>query len=715
MPMPNATQSNPQASRLLAGDVPVEQLAQLGIKEGWRPRAIYQAHRWFARRFSSAFRGLLVADAVSSTDDFWQQYHRGTSYDGKTVFDPFVGGGTSVVEAQRLGASVIGVDIDPVACAITRFETAAESAPELTEVLESLKASVGQRLARYYETRDSKGRERTVLHYFWVQRVACGECGKESDAHPHYQLAFEAQGTRQWIFCSGCGHIADIDKSRKTHDCPKCKVTTRIARGTVSHGEFCCPGCHHKEQLIEHAKRTKQPPRWHLFAMETIAPGVRRASLSERSFQLASDFDRSLFAHASQALDRFVSSPSGEKWLPRRKIPRQNRADDRLINYGYHRYSELFNSRQLLHLTQLGKAIREQPLRVRKALGLAYSDHLTTNCMMAHYAFGWRRLAPLFAIRAFRHVTRPVEINPWLDGIGRGTFPNSVRQVQRAIESCRRQDDLPLPRRMMVPDKGLPPTRKLGPAQILQGDSRRLTKLKSGSVDTVLTDPPYFDNIAYSELSDFFVPWLQLVGVLPRGSATTKPRQLNLAARGRGPAAAKTYEESLSECFTEIARVLKPNGRLIFTFQHRTARAWSCLHSAFSKAGFCVVQVLPLLGNSPAGPHVNDGTCAWDAVFVAVKGKPPSTACAGRLHARDVRDAQTHWRRWALRLFALPCAPFGAADRENFYRACLVAASLGMFRSKPGPIHSKSLEELLIGTPPKLKRRLKRGTTRCPT
>ena len=57
--------------------------------------------------------------------------------------------------------------------------------------------------------------------------------------------------------------------------------------------------------------------------------------------------------------------------------------------------------------------------------------------MLTHYAFGWRRLAPLFSIRAYRHVTRPVEINPWLDGTGRGTFPNAIRQVQRAIEFAR--------------------------------------------------------------------------------------------------------------------------------------------------------------------------------------------------------------------------------------------------------------------------------------
>jgi putative DNA methylase len=120
--------------------------------------------------------------------------------------------------------------------------------------------------------------------------------------------------------------------------------------------------------------------------------------------------------------------------VPQREVPREGRSDDRLIDYGYRAYHELFNPRQLLHLSCLAEAISATAGRVREALALAFSDHLATNCMMTYYAFGWRRLAPLFSIRAFRHVTRPVEINPWLDGTGRGTFPNAVRQVQRAID-----------------------------------------------------------------------------------------------------------------------------------------------------------------------------------------------------------------------------------------------------------------------------------------
>src|SRR3954453_7261734 len=96
-------------SLLDVGDLPVEQLAVLADREGRRPVPIYHAHRWFARRFSSAFRAILVAARLPQEADFWQAFYEGVDYSGLTILDPFVGGGTSVVEAARLGASSIGV------------------------------------------------------------------------------------------------------------------------------------------------------------------------------------------------------------------------------------------------------------------------------------------------------------------------------------------------------------------------------------------------------------------------------------------------------------------------------------------------------------------------------------------------------------------------------------------------------------------------------
>ena len=125
---------------------------------------------------------------------------------------------------------------------------------------------------------------------------------------------------------------------------------------------------------------------------------------------------------------------AGGSFAPSRAITTDGRSDARPQIHSFTRYRDLFNDRQLLHLSLLGQAIsRVEDPQSRKLLAPAFSKHLTTNCMYTAYAFGYRRISPMFAIHGFRHVTRPVEINPLLDGIGRGTFPNVLGKIAKAV------------------------------------------------------------------------------------------------------------------------------------------------------------------------------------------------------------------------------------------------------------------------------------------
>jgi adenine-specific DNA methylase len=681
-------------SLLDAGGLPVEQLALLAQREGRRPVAIYHAHRWFARRFSSAFRAVLVAALTPPDGDFWAGYYQGIDYAGLTVLDPFVGGGTSVVEAARLGASTIGVDIDPVACAITRFELNAAESDGLADALARLQQSVGGRLAPYYTTRGPQGECRRVLHGFWVQTVRCQGCRQALEAHPHFQLAFEAEGVRQWVFCRACHAVHELERSERFFKCRQCGEQTVIASGPVVHGDLVCPHCSTREPLIDVAGRTQSPPCWRLFALETIPAGVsRRVPMAQRSFQAATGADQERARAARRALRRRGLPAGGWRWVPDRQVPREGRSDDRLLDYGYRHYHQLFNPRQLLHLSRLAEAISATAVgRVREALALAFSDHLATNCMLTYYAFGWRRLAPLFSIRAFRHVSRPVEINPWLDGTGRGTFPNAVRQVQRAIDFARAPEVAHL-------DGGFVRSGSLGPVRgqtrhVIHGDSRVLARVKDRSVDLILTDPPYFDNIAYSELSDFFLPWLQAFGLIQPRNGRAPRMPANLAARSRGEEGLSTFQRGLTRCFAQMHRVLKDEGRLVFSYQHRTPEAWAALACALAEGGWVPVQVFPMLGNSTAGPHQHEGTITWDAVSVYRKGASrPGGAL--RVSRPTAGTAARHVRAWSSRVSGLAGAPFRAADRTNLWRACLVAAALGMFGAPRGP-GPRLLREVLV-------------------
>ncbi len=305
--------------------------------------------------------------------------------------------------------------------------------------------------------------------------------------------------------------------------------------------------------------------------------------------------------------------------------------------------------------------------------------------MLTNYAFGWRRLAPLFSVRAFRHVSRPVEVNPWLDGTGRGTFPNAVRAVQKAAVFAREPREPTLDggfRRCPVSTGNGGRTTRPPSVAVLHRSAEDLAGIADRSVDLVLTDPPYFDNIAYSELSDFYLPWLQLLGLAqPDGDGGPSGIVANLAAKTRSAAAVRQFADDLTVCLRETARVLKLEGRLVFTFQHQTAGAWVALGTALAGTGFRPIQIFPLLGDGRVGLHEHAGSSRWDAVFVATLGQ--NVANLGReeplnLSVGTYRAAMAHCESWVGRL-ATNSPRFEEADRRNFRSACLVAGALGLF------------------------------------
>src|SRR5919109_3440270 len=133
----------PRRTLLEAGDLPIEELAQLALREGQATSPLYRAHRWFARRLGSQFRAMLAAPSLSAenADPFWTRYFGHIPLDNAIILDPFVGGGTSVVEASRCNARVIGYDIDPVATYITRFELESSSWDWLPDSVEAVTAN----------------------------------------------------------------------------------------------------------------------------------------------------------------------------------------------------------------------------------------------------------------------------------------------------------------------------------------------------------------------------------------------------------------------------------------------------------------------------------------------------------------------------------------------------------------------------------------------
>ena len=661
----------PDPCLLEAGQLPVLELTDFAVREGRRPRPIYTGHKWFARRLGSVVRALLVGATSAPGADFWELFYGEADLRDVVVLDPFVGGGTSIVEAHKLGATTHAVDVDPVACAVSSFEVNAAKLPDLSDALRDLQRRVGEKIRRFHVTKDSDGVERVVLHHFWVQIVPCDSCGHLFEAHPNFILGED--GKHWWVICSCCG---DVHRRRIGHQqfrCGTCGARTRVAEGNVTYGKAQCPRCRECRPLIEIGRTLRTPPAWRLVALEILEEpdGGRPVPISKRRFVRASENDMVLFESAAAELQSRRLTQA--ECLPRRALISQARTDSRLIDYGYRYWTELFNARQLLHLSLLTEAIAEYDGTTREGLAIAFSDHLTTNCMMTAYAAGWRRLTPLFSVRAFRHVQRPVELNPWCDGTGRGTFPNVVRKLMSASRFACDPKELTI-------DGGfrrVAPRDSLEQPNVVCGTARDLGFLPDGVVDLVLTDPPYLDNIAYSELAEFFVPWLELLKVMNDPQARNRVSMESLIGSRGDAASVEQYSHGLGSAFAEIGRVLKTNGLLVFSFRHTSPQAWKALARSLGRSGLHVVSFLPVPGEAGVSLHTHAGTGLWDAVFVMRKTVQTPLQKEFDLSATQIENVKKRVADWAEVLLEASI-PFSAADELMLLRAGLVATALGV-------------------------------------
>ena len=149
---------------------------------------------------------------------------------------------------------------------------------------------------------------------------------------------------------------------------------------------------------------------------------------------------------------------------------------------------------------------------------------------------------------------------------------------------------------------------------LYQGDSRSLP-LDDASVDYVVTDPPYYDSVQYSDLAAFFRVWLRLF--LPDEAEWDYDATGAAVAHGSRPTPGR-YADLLGGIFAECRRVLKPgHGRLVFTFHHWKPPAWAELTMALKQAGFHLQEYHVVHSENPVSVHIRTlQALKHDAVLV---------------------------------------------------------------------------------------------------
>ncbi|MGP8237086.1 MAG: hypothetical protein ACLQVW_16980 [Limisphaerales bacterium] len=569
--------------------------------ESWRKevhRPIYHIHKWWAKRLGSVFRGILLGSALPDCDNLMDAFYRQHDFRDLRVFDPFMGSGTTIGEAHKLGFTALGRDINPVACESVRVSLGPLDRDALMKTFGQLSASVGERLRALYQTTDAEGHICDALYYFWVKMLPCPACSASVDLFPSYIFARNAYPDRKpevRVVCPHCAGLFSANVNDEQACCPHCRHSFDLHSGPASGASATCQKCQHVFPIAKTAKAIGHPPSHRMFAKLALGGSGEKAYLpTTRNDELA-------YQRCSEELNR--------SQLPLPTLELKDGYNTRqVLNYGYRAWREFFNDRQLLALGWLHAAILELPQSaVRDAFRTVFSGVLEFNNMFASYkGEGTGAIRHMFAHHILKPERVPIEGNVWGTSKSSGSFSTLFKsRLLRAIEYHAAPFELEIERRNgksngkrvfggSSPFSGSvqtewPPLTQGSRSIHLSCGSSSSTGLAENSVDLVVTDPPFFDNVHYSELADFFFAW-QKLGTSPfvgKGSTTRHAEEVQ-------DTSAEQFAAKLRAVFVECCRVLREDGLLVFTYHHSRMDGWTALADAVVGAGFSLVNCHPV-------------------------------------------------------------------------------------------------------------------------
>ena len=320
-------------------------------------------------------------------------FYEANNLQGRHVADPFMGGGTPILEANRVGCDVTGFDINPMSYWIVKQEIEHLDLEAYSEASADLRATLENEIGTLYRTRCSLcgSNDAHVKYFLWVKVTSCHQCGKDIDLFPGYLLSADARHPKNVFICPACGELTETVDRKNPGQCTHC-TNELTANGPASRGRCRCSAC----GAINHYPDTSLgAPRHRLFAMEYHCPNCK-PSRAGRFFKKPDAED---LARINQVESRWKKMRP--RYIPYDKIPSGDETD-RLHRWGYQRYREMFNSRQLLGLELSANLIAEtQDERVRNALATNLSDLLRYQNMLCRYDTRALKSLDIFSVHGF--------------------------------------------------------------------------------------------------------------------------------------------------------------------------------------------------------------------------------------------------------------------------------------------------------------------------
>lgn len=575
--------------------VPVSRLAE---RESWRKelgRPLYHIHKWWATRLGSVFRAIVLGALSDADADIWHEFYEKQDFRDKVVLDPFMGSGTTLGEALKLGCSVVGCDINPVSTFLVRQALTPVSEQTLRETFKALEQSISAEIKRYYSTLDREtGRPIPVLYGFWVKEVETPK-GERIPLFSNYIFsrdAYPKKRPKAQILCPSCWHVFQGRYDADSTTCPKCSHTYNPQIGPAS-GQTVTGKAGDQYKIKSLLPSDGSPPSERLYALMALRED------GEKVYLAPTEADFALYREATERLaNEDLPIPTA--------LVRPGHNTNQARGYGFTRWADFFNDRQKLCLGLLLREILKiEDLAAQEQMLCLFSSTLEFNNRFCSFkGEGTGAVRHMFSHHILKPERTPLESSVWGGSRCSGTF---ATLFESRLLPAKRYLDAPFelgaqsgeeksakvvasnPIRTKIVSKWSDDHAE-STALILNGDSSSLP-LPDQSVDAVITDPPYFDFIHYSELSDFFYAWLKpaLEGRYQFFESVDSSASGEVQHKE-----AAFFAKQLGGVLRESARVLKPDGVLAFSFHHSRSEGWGAIYDALSSAGLTVVASHPL-------------------------------------------------------------------------------------------------------------------------
>jgi putative DNA methylase len=544
------------------------------------------------------------------------------------VVDPFAGGGSIPLEALRLGCETFASDLNPVAWLIlnTMLKDIPRHDPgladEFRKVGAEIKVEMEKELATFYPPDPDDSRP---IAYLWARTITCDSCGAEIPLIRSFWLC-----KKPARLCALRPRVVRA-KGRTPEivlDIFQPKTEREALGGTVTRAKAVCLACSNvlspdrvRKQLTEQRggvdavfnEKQERERGARMLAVVTLRPMEQG-----RHYRQPTKGDYSAVFKAEQHLKKLLKDWDDNGRIGLSPVPSEGISNNEIRRisvplYGMSNWGDLFSTRQKLVLCLLSSKIRSRdvPENFRPLLALAFSrcvDHWSGN---ATWLQGLEAIAHTFVRHAIGIVWDFAESVGF--GGGGAAWEGQVDWVARVVEFV---------------NVGI----KRG-GEVALSDATS-SPLPDGSATVWFTDPPYYDAVPYSHLSDYFFVWLKRAipeRCMPRNAAdvntgtTPKEREIVVDRPHHLSNSTKNsnfYEASLARAFGEGRRILREDGIGCVVFAHKTTEGWEALLFGIIQGGWTITGSWPVATERKSRLNARENASLSASVHLVCRPRP---------------------------------------------------------------------------------------------